>query len=168
MTRKLILIRHAKSAWDDPTLDDHSRVLNERGRRSATAIGKWLADAGHVPTEIRSSDSARTTETVERVLASMAHDVPSISFVPRLYLAGPGTLLDEVVNASGEALAIVAHNPGIADFAAAMVSAAPDHHRFHDYPTGAVTVIEFDIDDWSKAAPRQGTALDFVIPRELE
>ena len=50
--RRLILTRHAKSAWDDPSMDDHDRPLNDRGRRSARALGDWLASRGYDPAAI--------------------------------------------------------------------------------------------------------------------
>ncbi len=168
MTRKLILIRHAKSAWDDPFADDHARVLNDRGRASAAAIGAWLARRGHVPDQILSSDSARTVETVERLLAAMSGvPAPEVHFRRTLYHAGPGTLMTELRGATGQAVALVAHNPGIGDFAGLMVDRAPDHDRFGDYPTAATTVMAFDIDAWAAAEPRRGRVLDFVVPRDL-
>ena len=78
----MTLIRHAKSAWDDPFAEDHARVLNDRGRRSATAIGGWLREHGYLPAQVLSSDSARTTETVERLLAEWA-TIPQTTYLPR-------------------------------------------------------------------------------------
>ena len=65
MTKRLILIRHAKSSWSDPFADDHARVLNKRGIASARAVGAWLAENDYVPQMILCSDSARTQETAD-------------------------------------------------------------------------------------------------------
>ena len=62
MSLKLILMRHAKSGWDDP-VEDHDRPLNSRGRISAEVMGKWLQAKGHLPQEALVSTARRTTET---------------------------------------------------------------------------------------------------------
>ena len=68
MTLRLVLIRHAKSSWDDFSIEDHDRQLNERGRRSAPAIGQWIADRGDIPTEVLCSDAKRTRETLDLLM----------------------------------------------------------------------------------------------------
>ena len=60
---KLILTRHAKSAWDDPLLSDFDRTLNARGRDAARRVGAWLNANGHLPQEVILSGAARTVET---------------------------------------------------------------------------------------------------------
>jgi len=62
---------------------------------------------------------------------------------------------------------VAAHNPGIAIFAGDMVSHAPDHPRFFDYPTGATLVCDFAINDWAEAVPRSGQVVDFIVPKDL-
>ena len=62
MTRRLILMRHAKSSWDNPFAEDHQRPLNGRGKRSAKAIGEWLRAQGYLPDQILSSSATRTRE----------------------------------------------------------------------------------------------------------
>lgn len=166
MPRKLILIRHAKSAWDDPSAEDHARVLNDRGRESAHAIGRWLAERGHVPDQVLSSDSARTRETVERVLAEVP-GTPEVSFLRGLYLPEPRTMLQVLRQASRQTVALVAHNPGTAMFAESILEAPPEHPRFFDFPTAGTLVAEFDFEDWSAAEWGTGRALDFVVPRDL-
>ena len=71
MTLRLILMRHAKSSWDSPGLDDHERPLNGRGCRSAKAIGAWLNDHGYLPDLVLSSDAERTRETWGIVAAEL-------------------------------------------------------------------------------------------------
>lgn len=70
MTKRLILIRHAKSAWDDPLLPDHDRPLNPRGEGAARDLGQWLASRGYVPGEVLCSDALRTRATWEASLPS--------------------------------------------------------------------------------------------------
>jgi len=160
--KKLILMRHGKSSWDDPTQDDHARPLNERGRSSAEALGGWLRARSYVPDQVLSSDSARTRETFARLGL-----VSDALFLPGLYLAEPGQMHSALTRATGQTVLMLGHNPGIAWFARDLVSAPPAHPRFDDYPTCATLVAEFAIDDWAALQAGTGQMLDFVIPREI-
>ena len=166
MTLRLIIIRHAKSSWGDPLADDHDRVLNDRGRRSADALGDWLATNGRLPDAALCSTAARTVETLDRIAARLPSP-PAIAYERRLYHADPGTILDAVRSARGSTLAVIGHNPGIGGFAEAMAQAAPDHPDFHRYPTAATTILEFAADQWQDVRPHSGRTLDFVVPRDL-
>ena len=160
--RKLILMRHAKSSWDDPTQDDHARPLNGRGRNSARALGDWLKARGHVPDQVLSSDSARTRETFARLGI-----ICDAAFLPALYHAQPETMHAVLKGASAKSVLMLGHNPGIAWFARDLVTGPPIHPRFDDYPTCATLVAEFAIDDWAALKPGIGQVRDFVIPREI-
>ena len=162
MTRALILMRHAKSSWDDPLLDDHDRPLNKRGRKSAQALGDWLRAQEYLPDQTLCSSSTRTRET----LSGLALDTDT-HFTEALYHAGAQTLLNQLQTATGAYVLMIAHNPGIADFAERIVQAPPDHARFYDYPTGATLVARFDIDNWAEATWHSAIAEDFIIPRAL-
>lgn len=162
MTKRLILIRHAKSSWSDPFADDHARMLNKRGRASAIAIGTWLADRGYIPQSIVCSDAARTQETADLILPKLT-PAPKFRLSARLYHAAPDTILDTIRREKSDCVAVIGHNPGIGMLANALVLAPLDHHRFSDYPTCATTVIDFAGD----VATRKGTCVDFVVPRDL-
>lgn len=161
MTKRLILIRHAKSSWEHRG-PDHDRPLNKRGYKSAPAVGTWLQENGYLPEAILSSSAKRTRETNE----GLGFDVPA-RFERSLYLADPDAMLAELRNESADVVLMLGHNPGIAAFAEMLVAKQPDHHRFFDYPTCATTVMDFDIDDWSALTYGTGKVLGFVIPREL-
>ena len=163
MSRLLILMRHAKSSWDDPTLDDHDRPLNKRGHRSAAAMAGWLQQQGWLPDEVISSTATRTRETWDR----MGMTASSISFLPALYLADPETMLTQLTEATGRTVLMLGHNPGIAAFAARIVGRSPDHPRFADFPTCATTVIRFTLEEWSGVQWHSGMVQGFAIPREL-
>lgn len=158
MTKRLILIRHAKSSWSDPFSDDHARVLNDRGRASAKAIGVWLRDQGFIPDVVLCSDAARTQETAELALPDA-----KLALSARLYHAAPDTILDLVRRQTAQTIAVIGHNPGIGMLANALVKTTPQHHRFSDYPTCATTVIDFD----DAVKPKAGTCVAFVVPRDL-
>ncbi|MEJ6509657.1 MAG: histidine phosphatase family protein [Octadecabacter sp.] len=161
MTR-LILIRHAKSSWDDPFGDDHARTINTRGREAAAAIGKWLVANGYQPDLVLISDAVRAVETSELVLAALDPNTTT-KYKPSLYHASPDTILDIVQREDAKCIAVIAHNPGIGMLAFGLAAQAPDHRRFDDYPTCATTVLDF-----SCAIDRElGHVVDFVVPRDL-
>ena len=166
--KTLILMRHAKSAWDNPAASDHERQLNKRGREAAPKIGKWLVEQGFAPDQIMLSDAARTIETWER-MASYFPEAPSPTYHRDLYLADPSVMAARLSEATGDTVLMLGHNPGIAELAEALAATPPNHTRFHDYPSAATTVFRFDIQTW-KDLPRsvhQGQVLAFAIPREL-
>lgn len=165
MTKRLILIRHAKSSWDAP-FDDHARTLNERGRSAATAIGGWLKTNGYLPDTIYTSDAARTMETTDRLTAALG-TTPDVTALNEMYHSTPATLLNVVHQAQGDTVALVAHNPGIAFFADDIVRKHPEHSRFQDYPTCATLVCDFDIKKWADAVARSAHVVDFVVPKDL-
>jgi len=160
--RRLVLMRHAKSSWGDPALDDHDRPLNKRGKRSAKTLGDWLRAQTIVVDEALVSSSVRTVETMQRLNVDCDRQV-----LDRLYHAGPAEMLKVLKAATGQTVLMLAHNPGIASFAHQIMAERPDHPRFEDYPTGATLVARFDIDDWSKVSPGTGLFEAFVIPRDL-
>ncbi len=166
MSLRLILIRHGKSSWDDPFGDDHARVLNDRGRASATAIGAWMAQEAYSPDIVLCSDAARAVETAKLVLAALIPP-PSLQLSGRIYHASPDTILDMLKRQTADTVAVIGHNPGIGMLANMLVKKAPKHHRFSDYPTCASTVIDFEGDNWSAIKPRSGVCAAFVVPRDL-
>ena len=162
MTRRLILMRHAKSSWDNPFAEDHQRPLNGRGKRSAKAIGEWLRAQGYLPDQILSSSATRTRETC----AGLQLEADK-RFLDGLYHAGAGQMLEVLKQGSGECVLMLGHNPGIAWFASELVERPPEHPRFNDYPTCATLVVDFQISTWRDLRPGTGQVVDFVIPREL-
>lgn len=166
MTRRLILIRHAKSSWDDPRLADHDRVLNSRGIRACADMGRWLAERGYQPGEALVSSAARTQETWYRLSAALAP--VTVRTETRLYHADPETMLKVLRSATAPVVAMVGHNPGIAEFAARLLRLAPDDSEFRRYPTAATLIADFPVDDWASLIPASGTVVEFVTPGELD
>ncbi|MEO1140453.1 MAG: histidine phosphatase family protein [Pseudomonadota bacterium] len=160
--RRLVLMRHAKSSWDDPRMEDHDRPLNGRGKRSAKALGDWLRKKNIFVDQALVSSSERTRETFRRLKIECDR-----TYLDRLYHAGPDDMMDVLKGAVGQTVLMLGHNPGIAWFAQDVVATVPDHPRFHDYPTCATLVATFDIDAWRDVKPGQGQVDAFVIPREL-
>ncbi|WP_299046631.1 histidine phosphatase family protein [uncultured Tateyamaria sp.] len=162
MTCTLILMRHAKSSWDNPDLADHDRPLNTRGIASAVAMGDWLRAQGHHPDAAVSSSSARTGQT----FVKLGFDIP-ITFTRALYHAGPEMMMEVLQEQTAPTVLMLGHNPGSADFADRLVTRAPPHPRFADYPTCATAVIRFEAAGWNDIGWRAGQPIDFAIPREL-
>lgn len=160
---RLILMRHAKSDWSSGVTRDHDRPLNARGLRAARAMGDWLRAQGYLPDRVLCSTATRTRET----LAGLRIDAPA-EFIPALYHAEPGVMLDILRGAEGQSVLMIGHNPGIGELAGDLVTHAPDHPRFFDYPTCATLVVDFQAADWSAVAAGRGAPVDFVVPRDLE
>ena len=165
MTLTLILMRHAKSGWDDPALPDHARTLTARGQTAARRMGRWLRDEGHVPDLILCSDATRTRQTVEGLQDTLGGD-PDVRHLRALYHASAEAILREVRQV-GDVQTVLAcgHNPGIGELAYRLVVAAPQHPRFADYPTAATTVIACDVETWSQIGT--GICTAFVTPADL-
>lgn len=164
--KRLILTRHAKSSWDDPTAPDHDRPLNERGRAAAADLGQWLASRGYVPQQVLCSDAERTRKTWAGIAPGLP-GTPVMEVKPSLYHAGPDVMLAVLRHASADTVMMIGHNPGIAEFAERLVAHAPLHAEFSRYPTGATLVVDFAIDTWAEVGFGTGTTIDFTIPREI-
>jgi phosphohistidine phosphatase len=109
----LLLMRHAKSSWDDDELTDHDRPLNARGRDAAPRMAKVLVENNIVPKLILVSSSKRTMETVERMMPQL--EAVPVKVIPELYHASPMTILEIIEDHGDDAdpLLVVGHNPGM-------------------------------------------------------
>lgn len=111
-TRRLVLMRHAKSSWDGP-ISDHDRPLNERGKRDAPRIAEALKHLSVIPDLVLHSSARRTTETWELMAPVFSETIPAYS-LETLYLAG----LDEIdkslqtVSPEYDCMLVIGHNPG--------------------------------------------------------
>jgi phosphohistidine phosphatase len=162
--RRLILTRHAKSAWDDPSLPDHDRPLNRRGRRAALELGEWLHSRGYEPDQVLSSTATRTRETWSTAAIAPLEVTPKIDHVSALYHASPDVMLKVLSKATGDTVMMLGHNPGIAEFARLLSARAPNHPDFARYPTAATLVVDFQITGWKDVKFGSGSVLDFYVP----
>lgn len=165
MTLRLILTRHAKSDWDDPRQHDHDRTLTERGQAAARAMGLWLAGRGDVPGQALISTATRAVETWE----GMAPALPGADavFHARLYNATPAMLLMHLAQANTPCVLMIAHNPGIAALAEALINTRPEHRDFARYPSTATLIVDFDVTDWRDVATGKGRLVAFAVPRDI-
>lgn len=166
MSLTLILTRHAKSSWASPELDDFDRPLNDRGHRSAAALGAWLSEHEIVPGEVIVSSARRTVDTWTGIAEVLRGDSVMRS-EPALYLASAPSIRAVLRGANAQSVMLICHNPGIGEFATRILDEAPDDMRFVEYPTGATTVATFDLDRWSDVDYGTGRLAHFVVPRDL-
>ncbi len=162
--RRLILTRHAKSSWDDASMDDHERPLNKRGLRAALELGEWLHSRGYEPDEVLCSTALRTRETWQRMVLAPLEVTPRVSYLDSLYHASPATLLNVLKKATGDCVMMIGHNPAIAEFAATLPARAPVDSDFRRFPTAATLVVDFEVENWHDITPGGGSALDFFVP----
>ena len=169
--RRLLLLRHAKSSWDNPGLDDFERPLSDRGRRAAPAMGQYLLDHDLVPDYVLCSPARRAAETWEHIAPLLNGAVP-VEYEPGLYLASPSAILTYVQSqpVEHEAVMVVGHNPGMESTAVRLTGAGdPELIRqmWTKYPTAALAQIEFDAELWGEIDWGEGDLKRFVRPRDL-
>lgn len=175
MSKTLLLMRHAKSSWDDPTLDDFDRPLNARGQKAAPRMGGYIESNGLIPDLVVCSTARRTGETWKLMQKSIGDEVQS-KMMKSLYLASPSQLLrviHRVPDGIGRLL-VIAHNPGIQELAVRL-EAGSDDERTHarssevraKFPTAALAILSVDARSWSETAYGEAQLVDFVRPRQL-
>jgi phosphohistidine phosphatase len=161
--KTLLVLRHAKSSWDDSALDDHERPLNQRGRRDAPRMGKLMREYGLIPDVVISSDAVRARLTADAV-AEAASFTGEIRRDSHLYLAGPADILSllQRVREDAQTVMIVGHNPGLEQLVEQLTG------KPQDLPTAALAQIGLPIDQWRdlKRSTR-GTLVGLWRPKEL-
>lgn len=152
----LVLVRHAKSDWGDPGLDDHDRPLNDRGLRDAPAAAQRLAKTGLRPTAILSSTALRAKTTAE--FFAVALDL-RVDLRDELYGAPARTLLATAASYGSDRVIVVAHDPGMTVLAGALSGGSIGH-----MPTCAVATFHWGTDDWDVATSVDPDRWSFDTP----
>jgi phosphohistidine phosphatase len=162
--KTLLILRHAKSSWDDASLDDRERPLNARGRRDAPRMGNLLRDEALIPDVIITSDAVRA-HTTARAVAEAAGYTRDIVVDPLLYGASPEdvlAVLKTVPDANARTVMIVGHNPGLEDLIEQLTGEP------HDVPTAALVRLALPIEAWGElSATTRATLVDLWRPKEL-
>lgn len=170
--RQLFLLRHAKSSWDEPGLDDFDRPLNNRGRRSAAALAKYLKRAKAHPQFVLCSAARRTRETYG-ILEEVLEGIP-VSFEADLYEATKHGLLERLRRLDDHlgSVLLIGHNPGLERLAAALSSGHGEAKAVarlaEKYPTGTLAVLDADINSWGALQDGACRLTGFVRPADLE
>jgi phosphohistidine phosphatase len=173
--RHLMLLRHAKTENEAPSGRDQDRRLDERGRMDAAAIGTWMGQHPPFAGAVMVSPAVRARQTWEIAWEAMkAHaPTPDVEFVPALYGADPGRLLEIIrssVASDPKRLMLVGHNPGLHELALALIANDDNAGRktlSDNLPTAGLAMFEFDGDDWSDVGFRRGRLAMFVSPKLL-
>lgn len=166
--KRLGLLRHAKSDWDDMRLRDFDRGLNDRGRRGAALMGAHIRQREDRWDAVIASPAAR----VKRTLEASGLDLP-VTFANAVYLADCPTLMTLVRGLDDEeAVLLVGHNPGLQELALALVPPQEEDALFDavmdKYPTASYAVLELAIDRWADLAEGCGKLVHFARPRDLD
>ena len=169
MSRQLLVLRHAKSAWDTDARTDFERPLAKRGRKDAKRMGCWMGGQGLKPDYVLSSPAQRAKETVLAVCAELGLDTETIHWQPRIYLADLDTLLEVLGECPRKArkVLLVGHNPGVEELVAYLggegVVTPPDGKLM---PTAALARLDMP-KDWSRPGPGVARLLELTRPKEI-
>ncbi|RWF15302.1 MAG: histidine phosphatase family protein [Mesorhizobium sp.] len=123
--KQLLVLRHAKSSWDDPKLDDFDRPLGPRGLKTAPLMGREMARRGWLPELALVSPALRTRDTWRLVAAELPKPVPA-EFDEELYEAEAAAVLGRVRQAKATSLIVIGHNPGLQELVRRLAGAGSD------------------------------------------
>lgn len=160
--KRLFLLRHAKSSWDDPHLADFDRPLNTRGLRAAPLMGRFIRERKLRPDLVLCSPAERARHTAALLIEAAGLSVP-LRYDERIYEATAARLAEVVSQADEGAasLLLVGHNPGLEELLEFLTG------ETRRMPTAALACLELDTDKWAKLAPRSGRLEWHVKPKEL-
>jgi len=170
--KRLAILRHAKSSWDDLALDDFNRPLNERGWKAARRMGRELTKRGMKFDLVLSSTSARTRETIDGIQEQYTFSAP-IEFEQRLYHASESVLLERIraLDEKVEAPMIVGHNPGLEQLIGELTRDDEKGLRARvadKFPTGALAVIKLPAMRWADVEPGSGEIVELILPKDFD
>ena len=167
MSRELVLLRHAKTEWDNPN-GDFERELTQQGFEEAQATGMWFATKEIFPSQIYCSTARRARQTYETVAATAQWRIPKLHLEPRLYLAELATLLQllAAIAQTSDCVVVIGHNPGLEQLAVFLNHGPLPRNTVGDILATA-NVLRFRLpDDWHKLAAGSGVLLDIYRPQK--
>lgn len=167
ISKTISLMRHAKSDWEKPWLEDHDRTLNARGRRAAPLIAQYIEEQDIAIDVILVSSAVRAQQTLDLLLATWHRRSPYILSTQSLYLASPTAIVQEIAKLDDQydSVLIIGHNPGLGELASSLAG------RSLDFPTACLAVFSVALSGWDDlASSAQGHAklTHYCRPRELE
>jgi phosphohistidine phosphatase len=168
-TRHLFLLRHAKSSWDDPSIEDHDRPLAQRGRRAAARIADYATKRAIRPDLILCSSAMRARQTLERIAPSLGRDA-EIHIERSLYGATEDRLMERLQTLPDEvdSVMMIGHNPGVQDLALLVARDGPLRSLLAEkFPTAGLATLAFGRLAWKDLDMGSGDLVDFVVPKPL-
>jgi phosphohistidine phosphatase len=158
--KQLLLIRHAKSDWNNASLSDFDRPLNERGKRDAPAMAHRLLDKKIKIDAFIASPAKRAKKTASIFAKEYKTDSDKIIFIEELYAAPSTVFYDVIAKVDGrfDSIAVFSHNPGITDFANSLTDVQIDN-----IPTCGIFAVKINIKHWSdfKEAEKEFWFVDY-------
>lgn len=156
---RLYIMRHAKSSWASPGARDFDRELNDRGLLDLVKLSKVIKSEKIFPEKILCSSAIRTRQTLEAIETAFGNE-PEVLFTERLYSSGMNEYI-EIINAvqNVQSLMIIGHNPMCGNLASNLPKAGDKEELekiAYKYPTGTISIIEFDFDHWQQVAVSTG------------
>jgi len=163
--KTLLLIRHAKSSWDDAGLTDYERPLNERGKKDAPAMADRLYDRGIKIDAFVTSPARRARKTAEQFAKRYKKEKEDLLLKTELYMASDEAFnsVVEKLNDDIDCVAIFSHNPGITDFANSLT----DDIRIDNIPTCGIFAVSIEAKKWNKFKEAKKKFLFFDYPKAL-
>ncbi len=161
--KTLLLIRHAKSSWDDAGMTDFDRPLNARGLRDADAMALRLYERVPIIDAFISSPALRAKTTAEKFMATFHAPKERLLTQQGFYLAPPAFFTSFISTADDRlnSIALFAHNPGITDYANTLTTAI----RTDNMPTCAIFAVSAEIDSWKDFATAAKAFLFYDYPK---
>ncbi|MEO9021105.1 MAG: histidine phosphatase family protein [Ginsengibacter sp.] len=158
----LLIIRHAKSGWNDPSLSDFDRTLTERGKSDAEAMAKRIKKNSITIDAYISSPAKRARKTAGIFMKEYGEKKENILLIPSLYEAHIKDFYDAVenVNDSFDTVAIFSHNPGITDFTNSL-----ECSPIYNMPTCAVFAVKIRTEHWKEFNKAKKDFLFFDYPK---
>ncbi|MGH7500793.1 MAG: SixA phosphatase family protein [Longimicrobiales bacterium] len=168
--KTLLLIRHAKSSWDEPSLPDFQRPLSDRGRSAAPRMGRFMKNEGLIPDAVLCSGARRAVETWQSI--APLFDSARVQIDDTLYMAAPDAMLSWVKRLPDDVQSVlmIGHNPGFEELALRLAGDGrkePMKRLRKKYPTGALAVLRFDAGSWTGVDDGTGFLDHFVRPKDV-
>lgn len=162
MPKQLLLIRHAKSDWDNIKLSDFERPLNSRGEKNAPEMAKRLLKRGKIPHQIVSSPAKRAITTARFFAKEFGISKSLIIQEPEIYEALSSTLIEIINNLDNKSpfTALFGHNPGITNVVTQLCN-----KDLYNIPTCGMVLIQFPFDDWNMVSAGTGELVFYDYPK---
>ncbi|SOD97060.1 SixA phosphatase family protein [Caenispirillum bisanense] len=172
--KRIFLLRHLKSSWDFPELDDYDRPLNERGDRAGPLICRHIDTHAIRPDVVLCSSARRTRQTMDYIVEAL--DGVPVCYERRLYEATAAQLLKRLreLPHEVESVLLLGHNPGLHKLASGLTErevaeSVPGLADLREkYPTGSLATLTAPLEDWADLASGLCRLRAFVRPKDLE
>lgn len=163
-TKRVVLVRHAKSSWVHEGLTDFDRPLNDRGNNDAPIMGKRLKALNIQTDLIISSTAKRAKQTAKKLSIELDYKKEDILLLDKLYHCHPDTFEEVIygIEDNIKTIMIVAHNPGITLF----VNSLSHNFSSANIPTCGVVVAEFSAKNWNDFNRVEKQVVIFEYPKK--